>query len=69
LNIGYSFAYEEAVMQSNNDNGPLLDTERAARDLLQMYRKGLFGRLTLDDCSSSGIDAFFSKSKLAPVRQ
>ncbi len=65
---GYAFAFEEAQfgLESaglvKDAQGRVLDTERAARKILDMYRDGAFGTLTLDDCSPESLQEFFTKS-------
>ena len=66
---GYAFAFEDAQAGLQSDGlvkdsqGRVLDTERAARKILDFYRDGAFGTLTLDDCSPKALEEFFSRSR------
>jgi ribosome biogenesis GTPase A len=37
-----------------------LDLDKAAEWMIEMFRKGKFGRMTLDDVSNSGLERFFN---------
>ena len=76
---GYAFAFGEACQpyvtsspvdsdsQSSPNQGPVvLDIERAARHILQLFREGQFGTITLDDCSQNGLRTFFENEGKDP---
>lgn len=62
---GYDLAlFKNSSLDSDGDPDTenTLDLDRAAEYLIDLFRLGKFGRMTLDDCSREGLKSFFESN-------